>query len=296
MSTQSTVLNDETRHLILDELFILPDENGKPRVRRPKVPDRVVRGIVAMIDSSSIIAKHEAYVAADRKPGARGGRPALIQPKHVLAARLILAEQGDKGTIAEMFMLLRHRLSNDARLMLDLPLAGSVEWRNDWEQMDPACVYRAFTRFSSYYDPKPMHRRQRELTDAQRAALDPTRACKRRFTEKERADLTALMDDDGIATRQRRADDLLNDIIGMSVALWPLHLRERWLGDIAIDETVLEACSQRRGHTNNGRNNRKPDQVLATEVWAGNHPKAPRPPLRPGARTTTSTASAFTSP
>lgn len=202
----------------LADILCLPtQEHPEGGSRRGRLNRRVVKGASEVIDASGIVAQVQKWREEDRAVDnkGKGGRPALVSERTCLVILLALVLSGEDPLISRISEVLQHRLQSQSRDLLDLPRVHSGS-----EQATYHRVHRAMRRFVAVIGSAPGSTGRRltyEQVNQIRQARDRT--------------------DQGV--KHARLLWVTNHLLEATYQLVPRDIRNRWVGNLAVDATVV---------------------------------------------------------
>jgi len=191
------------------------------RAQVGQIEDEVVRGAIAMIDRSPLVATIEQW--RDEARRGPGGRPETF-PMRALMVAMVLCPSTDHPVLATaMTDVLFRRISPTMRHELGVPKPpGRLDSRAQ------LAAYRTVrTRLHGLFDlmdPSSTPKNRRLDPDTYIARLEERRAA---HTDEEWEE------------RARRLEWFINQIVEMSVRALPRDVRRQWQGNSAVDATVV---------------------------------------------------------
>lgn len=185
--------------------------------RRGRLNDRVIRGAAEVIDASGILTQVQQWREEDRaaQDKGKGGRPALVSERTCLIILLALVLSGEDPLISRVAEVLQHRLQSPSRDLLRLPRVHSGS-----EQATYHRVHRALRRFIAVIDSAPG-------------------STGRRLTRAEVGRIRAARDRSDQGVKHARLLWVTNTLLEATYQLVPRDIRNRWVGNLAIDATVV---------------------------------------------------------
>ena len=194
---------------------------SRMRAQVGRIEDEVVRGAIAMIDRSPLVATIEQW--RDEARRGPGGRPETF-PMRALMVAMVLCPATDHPVLATaMTDVLFTRISPTMRHELGVPKPpGRLDSRAQ------LAAYRTVrTRLHGLFDlmdPSPTPKNRRLDPDSYTARLEERQAA---HTDEEWEE------------RARRLEWFINQIVEMSVRALPRDVRRQWQGNSAVDATVV---------------------------------------------------------
>jgi len=205
------------------------------RGRVDRIDDQVVSDVMAMIDSSPLVATIEEWREEERR--GPGGRPETF-PVRALLVAMVLCPATDTSVLATaMAGVLFRRISPTMRDELGVPTPPS---RLDLRGQLAAyrTVRTRLHRLLDLMDPSPTPKNRR---------LDPVTQLEQR---------QGAHSDEEWAERAQRLEWFVNQILGLSIQTLPRDLRRKWKGNSAVDATVVPTFARpdrRRRRTGRGK-------------------------------------------
>lgn len=202
----------------LADILCLPTpEHPEGGSRRGRLNHRVVRGAAEVIDASGIATQVQEWREQDRATAekGKGGRPALVSERTCLIILLALVLTGEDPLISRVTEVLQHRLQSPSRDLLGLPRVHSGS-----EQATYHRVHRALRRFVAVIDSAPG-------------------STGRRLTHDEVTQIRAGRDRAEQDVKHARLLAVTNNLLETTYQVVPTAIRNRWVGNLAVDATVV---------------------------------------------------------
>lgn len=181
---------------------------------------------IDVIDDSGVELLIDIWRAEDGYDPSKGGRPATIQPRTVLALMALLTIEAKPLHIQQAVNIITDRANNQVLRALGLPQRHETEYttykgRQAWYEK----VYRTWDKVKDVVDP------------------NPTLTYRKRLTTDEFDYLVSLANPDETRKRYLRLTVFINALIAASVRLLPEEYRDAWTGDVAVDGTPVLAAN-----------------------------------------------------
>ncbi|MDQ2837067.1 MAG: hypothetical protein M3Y42_00640 [Actinomycetota bacterium] len=205
---------------LLAELFQFADGGSSKLRHSATLPDSWVARCSALIEQSGVAQQIADWRGQDRKTSGPGGRPASLNDHTVLVLLTILAFEHSPLMVTRMTELLCHRLSEKAKQTLGIAIAPASD--QDWYDR----LWRATRSLLKVIDPFPGPRH-------------------RQLTRQEFSTVKASRDPVETAEKQKRLDEVCNQLVEVSLCMVPREVRRRWRGNACIDATLVPAFGKR---------------------------------------------------
>ncbi|MFG6304454.1 hypothetical protein ACGLFO_14005, partial [Corynebacterium hesseae] len=207
---------------------------------------------IDVVDDSGVELLIDAWRAEDGYDPSKGGRPATIQPRTVLALMALLTIEAKPLHIQQAVNIITDRANNQVLRALGLPQRHETDYttykgRQAWYEK----VYRAWNKVKDVVDP------------------NPTLTYRKRLNTDEFDYLVSLANPEETRKRYLRLTMFTNALIAASVRLLPEEYRDAWTGDVAVDGTPVLAA--KTGNPRDRKPKRSSDPDAGWYIREGDH-------------------------